>query len=524
MQSRFLRCLVLWLLSAILCERVSAAEQVAEQATGSHPNVLLILADDLGYGDVRCYNDQSKVDTPNIDKLAREGLRFTDAHSPCTVCTPTRYGLMTGQMPFRVPNGGTVFTGVGGPSLIAPGRLTLPSMLRANGYATACVGKWHVGMTFFDKDGKVVSGNGVEAVQRVDFSRRIEGGPVDHGFERFFGTACCPTTDWLYAFIVNDRVTVPPERSLDKSRLPKHAYANDCRDGLIAADFPMEEVDLVFLKKSREFIGQHVRETPDQPFFLFHSTQAVHLPSFAAPQFKEKTNAGPHGDFIHELDFIVGELMMTLEQHGIADNTLIIFTSDNGPETTSVIQMRADHNHDGARPWRGVKRDSWEGGHRVPFIVRWPNTVEPGKSCSQLTSLTDVMATVAGIIGAELPDAAAEDSFNMLPAWLSEDDSPIRPYLLQQAFGGQRTLSIRRGPWVYLDHKGSGGNRYEADTGLKDFALPEKNPDAAGQLYNLETDPGETMNLYAERPELVQELKSLLDQSKADGCSRPVLQ
>lgn len=524
MQSRFLRCLVLWLLSAILCGRVSAAEQVAEQATGSHPNVLLILADDLGYGDVRCYNDQSKVDTPNIDKLARAGLRFTDAHSPCAVCTPTRYGLMTGQMPFRVPNGGTVFTGVGGPSLIAPGRLTLPSMLRANGYATACVGKWHVGMTFFDKDGKVVSGNGVEAVQRVDFSRRIEGGPVDHGFERFFGTACCPTTDWLYAFIVNDRVTVPPERSLDKSRLPKHAYANDCRDGLIAADFPMEEVDLVFLKKSREFIGQHVRETPDQPFFLFHSTQAVHLPSFAAPQFKEKTNAGPHGDFIHELDFIVGELMMTLEQHGIADNTLIIFTSDNGPETTSVIQMRADHNHDGARPWRGVKRDSWEGGHRVPFIVRWPNTVEPGKSCSQLTSLTDVMATVAGIIGAELPDAAAEDSFNMLPAWLSEDDSPIRPYLLQQAFGGQRTLSIRRGPWVYLDHKGSGGNRYEADTGLKDFALPEKNPDAAGQLYNLETDPGETMNLYAERPELVKELKSLLDQSKADGRSRPVLQ
>ena len=487
------------------------------------PNIVLMLADDLGYGDVRCYNDQSKVDTPNIDKLAQEGMRFTDAHSPCTVCTPTRYGLMTGQMPFRVPNGGTVFTGVGGPSLIVPGRLTLPGMLRLNGYATACVGKWHVGMTFFDKDGNAVRGNGVEAVQRVDFSRRIEGGPIDHGFDHFFGTACCPTTDWLYAFIDNDRVTVPPERQLDKSFLPKHPYANDCRTGLISPDFPMEEVDLVFLEKSREFIERHVREKPNKPFFLFHSTQAVHLPSFAALRFKDKTSAGPHGDFIHELDFVVGELLSTLEQVGVADNTLIIFTSDNGPETTSVIHMRADYNHDGARPWRGVKRDNWEGGHRVPFIVRWPNRVEPGKSCSQLTSLTDVMATIAAVIGVELPDNSAEDSFDMLPAWLSMDNAPIRPYLLAQAFGGQRTLSIRRGSWKYLDHKDSGGNRYESNAELKDFALPEKNPDAPGQLYNLETDSGETTNLYFEHPEVVKELKSLLDQSKADGRSRPVV-
>lgn len=186
-------------------------------ADGAKPNIVLILADDLGYGDVRCYNDQSKVATPHIDRLSHEGMRFTDAHSPCTVCTPTRYSLMTGQMAFRVPNGGTVFTGVGGPSLIAPGRLTLPGMLRENGYATACVGKWHVGMTFLDKDGQPVRGDGIEAVRRVDFSRRIAGGPVDHGFDSFFGTACCPTTDWLYAFIENDRVPVPPTGLVDKS-------------------------------------------------------------------------------------------------------------------------------------------------------------------------------------------------------------------------------------------------------------------------------------------------------------------
>ena len=484
------------------------------------PNILLILADDLGYGDVSCYNDQSKVPTPNIDRLAREGMRFTDAHSPATVCTPTRYTLMTGQMAFRVPNGGRVFEATGGPSLIAPGRLTLPAMLRTNGYATACVGKWHIGLTFSDKDGQPVRGSGVEAVRRVDFSRRIEGGPVDCGFDKFFGTACCPTTDYLYAFIENDRVPVPPTQVIDKTNLPKHAYADDCRAGLIAPDFPMEEVDLVFLKKSREFLEQHVRKTPGKPFFLFHSAQAVHLPSFAAPQFKGASKAGPHGDFIHQLDWVVGELLATLEKLGVAENTLIIFTSDNGPETTSVIHMRADQAHDPARPWRGMKRDNWEGGHRVPFLVRWPGKVKPGTTSAQLTSLSDVMATVAAITGTKLPDNAAEDSFNMLPALLGEATAPIRPYLLTQAFRGANTLAIRRGPWKYLDHSGSGGNRYENNPSLKSFILPDTVPDASAQLYNLDTDPGETKNLYAEHPEIAKELKALLEESKSSGRSR----
>ena len=486
----------------------------------STPNIVLILADDLGYGDVACYNDRAKAPTPNIDRLAREGMRFTDAHSPATACTPSRYALMTGQMAFRVPRGGSVFTGVGGPSLIAPGRLTLPAMLRSKGYATACVGKWHIGLTFFDKDGQPIRDNSVEAVQKVDFSRRIEGGPLDCGFDRFFGTACCPTTDWLYAFIENDRVPVPPAGKVDKSSLPKHPYANDCRAGVIAKNFPMEEVDLVFLEKSREFLESHVRHSPDKPFFLYHATQAVHLPSFAANQFKGKTQAGPHGDFIYELDYVVGELLATLKRLGVADNTLVIFSSDNGPETTSVVHMRADYDHDGARPWRGMKRDQWEGGHRVPFIVRWPDKVKPGTASSQLTSLTDVMATVAAIVGANLPDNAAEDSFNILPALLGNDNGPLRPYVLQQAFGGDRYLAIRRGKWKYLDHAGSGGNNYEASRDLRLFILPDTAPNAPGQLYNLEIDPGETRNLYFEQPQLVKELKSLLNQVKAAGRSR----
>ena len=496
------------------------AEKNVAKAAATLPNILLILADDLGYGDVRCYNADSKVPTPNIDRLAAEGMKFTDAHSPATVCTPSRYSLMTGQMAFRVPNGGTVFQGAGGPSLIAKGRRTLPAMLRQQGYATAAVGKWHVGLTFRDQTSAAIHSGRFEDVQRIDFTRRIEGGPFDIGFDHFFGTACCPTTDWLYAFIDGDRIPVPPTTRLDRSKLPKHPYANDCRVGLIAPDFPMEEVDLVFLNKSRHFIDEHRRTSPDKPFFLYHATQAVHLPSFAAAEFKNKSQAGPHGDFIFELDYIVGELMKQLDILGIADNTLVILSSDNGPETTSVVHMRSDHTHDAAKPWRGMKRDSWEGGHRVPFIVRWTGKVKSGTRSDQILCLTDIMATVAAITGAELPRDASEDSFNMLPVLEGKASTPIRPYLLTQAFGGKRTLSIRRGPWKYIDHRGSGGNNYDKGE-LEPFTLPDVAPEAPAQLYKLETDPGETTNLFFKYPEIVLELKSLLEKSITEGRSAP---
>lgn len=490
------------------------------RAEPSKPNVLLILADDLGYGDVRCYNDASKVPTPNLDHLAGEGMRFTDAHSPATVCTPSRYSLMTGRMAFRAPNGGTVFTGVGGPSLIEPDRLTLPAMLKQQGYATAAIGKWHVGLTVRDTEGRPIHNGSLEAVKRIDYSRRIEGGPLDHGFDRFFGTACCPTTDWLYAFIDGDRIPVPPVKPLDRSTLPKHPYANDCREGLIAPDFPMEEVDMVFLEKSREFLAQHIRDSPDRPFFLYHATQAVHLPSFAGKDFRGKSPAGPHGDFIHQFDWIVGELMRELEKHGLAENTLVLVSSDNGPEVASVVHMRADHDHDGARPWRGIKRDSWEGGHRVPLIVRWPGRIKSGTTSDQLVCLTDVMATLASITGFALPRDAAEDSFDLLPVLEGKTTTPVRPYLLTQAFAGAKTLSIRRGDWKYLDHRGSGGNRYDAGE-LKPFALPESDPEAPGQLYDLANDPGETTNRFSENPEIAKELRDLLEQSRNSGRSRP---
>ena len=486
------------------------------------PNILFILADDLGYGDVGCYNANCKVATPNLDQLAAEGMLFTDAHSPSTVCTPSRYSLLTGRMAFRNGRRG-VFCGVGGPCLIEKGRLTLPGMLRDKGYATALFGKWHVGMTFFDKDGKHITKGGVEGVKMVDYTRSIPDAPVHRGFDHFFGTVCCPTTDWLYAFVDGDRIPVPPTELLDRDKLPKHPYANDCRRGMVAPGFDHETVDMVFLEKSLAFLENHAKTSPEKPFFLLHSTQAVHLPSLAADAFKGKSGAGPHGDFIFEFDYVVGELMKALERHGLAGNTLVIVSSDNGPEVPTVIAMRRDHKHDGARPWRGVKRDNWEGGHRVPMIARWPGRVKAGSTTDQTVCLTDIMATCAAAAGADLPNDAAEDSFDMLPVLLDSRShtKPIREYTLHQTIS--LALAIRHGKWKYLDHKGSGGNNYERGGawGMKQYALPEEAPNAPGQLYDMEEDSGETTNLYFERPEIVKELKGKLDAFKESGRSVP---
>lgn len=475
------------------------------------PNILFILADDVGYGDVACYNPESNIPTPNLDRLAAEGMRFTDAHSPSTVCTPTRYSILTGRMQFRTGMPG-VFTGAGGPGLIEEGRLTLPEMLRQHGYTTACVGKWHIGLTFFNRDGQRITDQGVEGVKQIDYSRPIPDAPVHRGFDLFFGTACCPTTDWLYAFIEGDRIPVPPTRPLDKSTLPDHPYSG-CRAGLVADNFDLEEVDLVFLDRSRKFLEDHVASNPGQPFFLFHSMQAIHLPSFPAKAFQGRTGAGPHGDFIFEMDYIVGELMACLERLGVADNTLVFFASDNGPEVTVANNMRTTYGHESARPWRGLKRDQWEGGHRTPFLARWPGRISPGTTSDQLTGLTDVMATCAAIVGAALPDDAAEDSYDMLPVLLgTQGEVPVRQYLLQQTISLE--MSIRDGNWKYLDHQGSGARlnpRQEQD-----------DTEPPGQLYDLASDPGETKNLYGEHPDRVQEMKARLEAFKESGRSVPL--
>jgi arylsulfatase A len=513
---------ILSLLTLAIISSTSAVVGKPGGKTPKKPNILFILADDLGYGDVACYNPTSKIPTPNLDQLASQGMRFTDAHSPSTVCTPTRYSILTGRMEFRTGMK-WVFSGVAGPCLIKKDRLTLPQMLRNNGYTTACFGKWHIGMSFFDKQGRLIKDGGIKGVQKIDYTRAIPDSPMHRGFDHFYGTVSCPTTDYLYAYVDGDRIPVPPTKLLDKSKLPKHPYANDCRQGMVADNFNHEEVDLVFLDKSTKFLEHHVKTQPDKPFFLYHSMQAVHLPSFAADRFKGATKSGPHGDFLFEMDYIVGELLKTLDRLGVADNTLVMFASDNGPEVPTVIDMRKSYGHDGARPWRGVKRDQWEGGHRTPFIVRWPGKIKANTTSDQLTSLTDVMATCAKIVGAKLPDNSAEDSYDILPVLFgTQGDTPVRKFMLQQS--PTLAMSIRHGKWKLLDHQGSGGNNYNrpAPWGMKPYAIKDTAPDAPGQLYNLDADPGETSNLYHKHPEIVKQLKTQLDVFKASGRSAPI--
>ncbi|RMF90924.1 MAG: arylsulfatase, partial [Planctomycetota bacterium] len=489
----------------------TAARLQAAETPSKLPNIVVILADDMGYGDLSCYNPDSKVPTPHVDKLAAEGIRFTDAHSPATVCTPSRYSILTGRMCYRIGVRG-VLVGVDGP-LITDDVLTLPQVLKARGYRTAAVGKWHVGMTFYKEDGTPVAprGGGVEKVRQVDFSRAITDGPTDRGFDYFFGTACCPTTDWLYAYIENDHVVQAPTEQVHSDAKDWLEY-DAFRSGLKSRDFEFDQVDLVFLEKSRKFLTEHVRNHPDRPFFLYHATQAIHLPAIPAPEFAGTTKAGPLGDFIAEFDAIVGRLCDTLDELGVADNTIVVVTSDNGPEIVAA-KVFNDYGHRSNGPWRGFKRDNWEGGHRVPLIVRWPGKIAPGGTCDETVCTTDLMATFAAISGYDLPATAAEDSLDISPLLLGEPHpSPFREFTVHETMS--LALSVRSGKWKYLDHKGSGGNNYRAPL-LAPFFIEDTAPDTPGQLYDLEADPGERVNLVEKHADTAARLKQFLDRFRA---------
>ena len=489
------------------------------------PNIIIIYADDVGFGDLSCYNKKAGYKTPRLDKMAREGIRFTDAHSPSTICSPSRYGLYSGQQIYRsTGKGGVAFEGPGGPSYLKPGTLTIAEMLQTKGYRTGVFGKWHVGLTWFDKENKPLKG-GFETSLLIDYEKStpLIDGPNERGFDESFITPNCPTTDPLYVYIENGMVPVPASKRHKTATLPdagnKWHWDND--EGWMSPGYNFMEADLLFFEKTRSFITDHCINIPDKPFFAVLSTQIAHAPVLPATQFQGKTKAGPRGDFVYELDVLVGRIIDLVKKLGIDENTLIIFNSDNGAETVHVDWMRQDYGHDASGGWRGMKRDGWEGGHRVPFIVRWPKTFPKGLISDQLISTTDIFATIASIIGYKLGDEDATDSYDMLPAMLGIQDKnkSIRPYLLTQSFRGE--FQLRQGHWKYLDHMGSGGNDYQ-NQNLKKYALPEMAMEASGQLYNLSNDPGEKTNLFFTEAEKRMELQELLKLSEESGRSAPV--
>ena len=475
------------LLMGLLCMPASTP---AQQVKGDPPHIVIILVDDMGYGDPGCYNPNSKIATPTIDRLARGGMRFTDAHAPGTLCHPSRYGLLTGRYPFRADVGSWRRQGV-----IDKDQLTIASLLRSQGYRTAMVGKWHLG---FDENG---------------YDKVLPGGPVDRGFDSFFGIRA--STDIPPYFYIRDRRAVSPPTDrigANSSEGWSPIQGAFWRKGGIAPGLELKDVLPRFTDEAIEVIQSHAEAKSDQPLLLYVAYPAPHTPWLPSKKFSGRSGAGMYGDFMMMVDAMIGRVLKALDDAEMSDNTLVIFSSDNGPVWYDADVERLGHDSVGGL--RGMKADAWEGGHRMPFIVRWPGKVKAGSVSDQTICFTDVLATFAAVVGADLPAGGGPDSFNILPVLLGEhpEDKPIRgPVVIAS---GNGTMTIRSGPWKLITALGSGG-----------FSKPSKIKPVpggpVGQLYHLADDPGETINLYQEKPGVVQRLQKELTRIRTSGQSRP---
>ena len=482
--------------SLVCLAAVSAGGQAPPASSG--PNIVIILADDLGYGDIMAFNPKSRIPTPNVDRLAREGVRYTDAHTNSSVCTPTRYGLLTGRYAWRTNLQAGVLWGEGDP-LIEPGRVTLASLLKGQGYATAAVGKWHLGVNWAVRPGATPTTRTRNQVDWIDFTRPYGRGPTTLGFDSFFGIAASLDMP-PYLYMENDRVPVPPTTTLPGVPEGQPAFY---RPGPASPGFHPENVLRDLTARAVEFIDKRAND-PRQPFFLYLALAAPHTPVMPTAAFRGRTGIGPYGDFVAEMDAAVGEVLRALDRGRLAQNTLVLFTSDNGPAPLGGIAEAASHGHDASGGWRGVKAGLYEGGHRVPFVVRWPGVVGPGTTSTRLIGTTDLIATVADLTGAKLPRDAAEDSVSFADNLRDPRRSTDRqaPMVFHSQNG---SFAIRRGPWKLMLTHGAGTDADPAPDAPAARALPPR------QLYDLEKDPKESVNRASEHPALVRELETVLE-------------
>lgn len=485
----------------------------ASEPPAPKPNIVFILCDDLGYGDVKCNNPEGKLPTVNIDRLAAAGMRFTDAHSPSSVCTPTRYSVLTGRYHWRSRLQKGVLGGLS-PRLIEPGRLTVAELLRQQAYHTACVGKWHLGMDWPRKKADPAFGDDIESGPegwKVDFTQPITNGPNAVGFDYYFGIAA--SLDMVpYTFIENDRVTVLP--GVDKAFPMMPGKNRTTRRGPGAAEFEAVDVLPTLTRKAIDFIAQRAADArAGKPFFLYLPFNSPHTPIAPSPEWQGRSGLNPYGDFVLQTDDCVGQVLQALDEQKLADNTLVIFTSDNGCSPEADFPTLLAKGHNPSYVLRGHKADIWDGGHRVPFIVRWPGKVAPGSTSDQLVMLMDLMATSADLLGVKLPDNAGEDSVSILPVLLGKAERPVREALVSHSIQGK--FSIRQGNWKLELCPGSGGWSAPGDPQATKQGLP------AVQLYDMTQDIGERRNLEAEHPEIVQRLTKLLETYVAQGRSTP---
>ena len=484
--------------TSCLFASVSMTSADNHQGTPTKPNIIFILADDMSFDSVSANNPKiGNMKTLYIDKLISQGMNFTDAHSGSAVCTPTRYGLLTGRYCWRTKLKNAVLWDWGAP-LIKKERLTVADLLKSHGYNTGMVGKWHLGLDWYDKDGNIINhtlkitdayfkkgapAERVRAVeQRIDFSQPVTGGPTDHGFDYYWGVDVPNFPP--YVWIKNDRLQGIP--SVPK---PKNMFGHP---GPMLPGWKLEDILPTLSQKACEWITQ--QSQTKAPFFLYLPLTSPHTPIAPSKPFLGKSQISDYADFVIETDAVVGHIMDTLEKTGTAKNTLIIFSTDNGTSGKANFKHLEKHGVDLHYHFKGHKAQIHEGGHRVPFVVRWPGKTQPGSTCNQTICMNDFMATVADMLNYKLPPNSAEDSTSILPLILGKKDSlPNRPLVVNHDYSGK--FAIRKGPWKLVGNK---------------------------QLYNLKSDPKETTNIAAKHPEIVTELRKTLTQYRNSGHSRPL--
>ncbi len=491
-------------LGVTICLLVGA---VTAEGASSRPHFLLIYTDDQGYGDVSALNPESRFQTRNLDRLVRGGMAFTDAHAPDTVCTPSRYGLLTGRYAWRTRLKRGVM-GAEGVGLIANGRTTLASLLNDAGYRTAMVGKWHLGMQYGGEKGD------------RDWSRPVRDGPVDRGFSYFYGIPASMNYGVL-TYIENRTILTDPILWTQKKTntiaiadyriTPPYDPSRSGGELEVAPDFDDVEVLTKFTDRAVEWIDEFTETAAEQErFFLYVAYTSPHKPVIPMPEFRGKSKAGAYGDFMMETDAHIGSLLDALVRNGLDSETLVLVTSDNGPESTYHERL-SRFGHDSASGLKGGKRDLYEGGHRVPFIVRWPSMVKGGTRSSALVCQTDILATFADLLERPLDPDEGEDSVSFLPI-LRGDERPPRPPLIHHSSAGY--FAVRHGRWKLNMIRGSGGS-------LQPRLVEPKPNEPTVELYDLDTDIGEMRDLAADRPDIVERLRDQIDRIVSKGRSTP---
>ncbi len=463
------------------------------------PNVIYILADDMGYGDVSALNENAAFQTPNFDSMASNGICFTDAHATSAVCTPSRYGILTGRYNWRSRLKCGVMSGYSSP-LIEEGRMTVADLFRANGYSTAAIGKWHLGMEFKKTDEFKLLPE-FETCAGVDYAGKIERSPITCGFDYYYGISA--SLDMApYIYIENDHFTNLPDHETEDTG--KRFW----RKGPTAPDFVHEDV----LPHLTDKVLERIESEKDKPFFIYFPMPAPHTPILPSPEFLGKSGTNEYGDFVLMVDAMVGRILDKLKELGLHENTIVVFTSDNGCSPMANFEELLQAGHNPSYVFRGHKADIYEGGHRIPLLVQWPARIKPGKRCDQLVCLCDFMATMAEMLGAELPPEAGVDSVSNLPLWLDANGPAVREDVVHQSING--SLSLRKGKYKLEMCPGSGGWSYPAP-GEETADMPRF------QLYDLETDISERVNIIEEHPAIEAYMKKILVGYIRNGRSTP---